>query len=213
MSINLLIIHDHQLFIEGLKSILQSEIGITVIGEANSYTQLENLLQRPLKPDVILCGAETMSADSRSLAMTVSKLDHEMAILILSPSEDVNEVYWKLDNCVMGYLTNRCGRRELLEAIHKLSCKKNYLSRETESFINQPVTTTDDIGTILLTHREKEITTLVSLGRTSAQISVQLNISKLTVDTHRKNIYKKLKISNTAGLIRFALGQNQYTHL
>lgn len=203
MNISIVIADDHQLFIDGIKSILIKEIGISIVGEANNGLQLLQILESGIKPDIILTDIRMPIMNGISATRIISKKFPAIPILVLSMYDQLSDIQEMIDAGAKGYIAKNTDKKELIAAIHIISQGKRYIGaqladihvlQEGESYKRHP-----------LSKREKQIVALVAKGRTSVQISHELNISKLTVDSHRKNIYKKLGIKNVAGLIRFGL--------
>lgn len=204
MTIKIIIADDHQLFIDGIKSILKIEIGVTFIGEAKDGLELLNLVEKGDKPNVILTDIRMPVMDGIVATRVLSKKYPNIPILALSMFDQESDVIEMMEAGASGYIVKNAGKEEMLEAIYTLHRKEQYFSKELRGklFHYQKSNVGDKKA---LTRREKEIVSLIAKGRTSVQISQELNISKLTVDTHRKNIHKKLGIASNAGLVRYAL--------
>ena len=105
-----------------------------------------------------------------------------------------------------GYLLKSCSKAELMEAITKVYNGNQYISDELEeSFVKHLKASKENAASVpRISKREKEILQLISEEHTTAQIAQELYISVTTVETHRKNLLRKLGLKNTAGLMRFA---------
>ena len=205
MKIKIIIADDHQLFIDGIKSILLKEIGIEVIAEASNGLEVLQLLEGNLLPEVIITDIRMPILNGISLTKSVSKDYPKIRVLALSMYDQTEDVIEMLDAGAKGYVTKNVDKTELVNAIHSL-VKGNYffsknLPKDIEDWFNKEYTKKD----VTLTRREKEILTLITKGRTSLQMAKQLKLSKYTIDTHRKNIHKKLGIKTNTGLVNYAL--------
>ena len=203
MSIKIVIADDHQLFIDGIKSILDSEIGISIIGEANDGLQLIKLMDRNEKPDVVLTDIRMPIMDGIVATRVISKEYPDIPVLALSMYNQESDVREMMEAGAKGYIVKNAGKKEMIDAINTLHQRKTYLSKEFGDHLKFSHTSSENHRP--LTKRETEILMLIARGKTSKQVSEQLNISKLTVDTHRKNIHKKLGITSNAGLMKYAL--------
>ena len=203
--LNIIIADDHQLFIDGIKSILLKEIGITIIAEANNGLEVIKFLDKGIAPDIIITDIRMPIVDGVSLTKTVSKEYPNIKILALSMFDQSADVMEMLDAGAKGYITKNVEKKELISALHTLQ-KGDYFFSENlpvdiqnwfkkEPLAEQPI----------LTRREKEILQLLIKGRTSLEMAKQLKISKYTIDTHRKNIHKKLGIKTNTGLVKYAI--------
>ncbi|MEM9679558.1 MAG: response regulator transcription factor [Bacteroidota bacterium] len=206
MTIEILIADDHQLFIDGIKSILSKAIDIKVIGEANNGLEVIKLLERGLQPTVILTDIRMPIMDGVLLTKTLTKTHPNIKVLALSMFDQTVDVIEMLNAGAKGYVTKNVDKTELVTALHTLMKGDYYFSKNLPKDIQdwfhkerlEPKATQ-------LTKRETEILQLIAKGRTSLQIAKQLKLSKYTVDTHRKNIHKKLGIKSNTGLVNYVL--------
>jgi Response regulator containing a CheY-like receiver domain and an HTH DNA-binding domain len=203
MTIKVVVVDDHQLFIDGIKAILKKDLGIEVIGQANNGFELLKLLERGIKVDVIMIDIRMPVMDGIMTTRVLKKEYPDIAVLVLSMYNQEEDLQEMISAGARGYLVKNASKAEMVEAVHAVYNKKEFVSAELKSEHNAP--TREYLTKIKLTRREKEILNLVAKGRTSLQIANTLTISKMTVDTHRKNIHKKLGISSNAGLVRYAL--------
>ena len=204
MMIRIVIADDHQLFIDGIKSILNKEIGIQIVGEANNGLELIKCIDAT-KPDVVLTDIRMPIMDGVAVTRTLTQEHPKIAVLAVSMYDQGVDVIEMLEAGAKGYVTKNVEKKELLEAIHTLYKGQNYVSK------NLPIDIKDWLAAVqkpkqeLLTRREKEIVRMIARGRTTLQIAESLNLSKYTIDTHRKNIHKKLGIKSNTGLVSYAL--------
>ncbi|WP_299523286.1 response regulator transcription factor [Winogradskyella sp.] len=206
MSIKVIIADDHQLFIDGIKSILSKALEIETIGEANNGVEVLKLLENGLSPDIILTDIRMPVLDGVSLTKTLTKDYPKIKVLALSMFDQTPDVIEMLDAGAKGYVTKNVEKKELITAIHTL-VKGDYffsdtIPKEIKNWFNKESNLSQESD---LTKREKEILQLIVKGRTSLEIANQLHLSKYTIDTHRKNIHKKLGIKTNAGLVNYAL--------
>jgi len=205
MTIKIIIADDHQLFIDGIKSILSKEIDIAIIGEANNGLEILRLLEKGLQPDIILTDIRMPIIDGVSVTKMLTKDYPDIPVLALSMYDQSADVIEMLDAGAKGYVTKIVEKKELIFAIHTLVKGEYYFCKDLSNDVKQWL----DIGlkskTRILTRREKEVILLIAKGRTSLQIAQQLKLSRYTVDTHRKNIHNKLGIKTNTGLVNYAL--------
>ncbi|WP_298761408.1 response regulator transcription factor [uncultured Psychroserpens sp.] len=206
MIIKILIVDDHQLFIDGIKSILSKSIDIETIGEANNGLEVLKLLEGGLQPDVILTDIRMPIMDGTTLTKTLSKEYPKLKVLALSMFDQTVDVIEMLEAGANGYVTKNVDKSELDLAIHTV-VKGDYffsanLPKDIQDWFHNESIPPDNQ---LLTKREIEILQLIVKGRTSLQMAKHLSLSKYTIDTHRKNIHKKLGIKSNTGLVNYAL--------
>ena len=205
MSIRIIIADDHQLFIDGIKSILSKEIGISIIGEANNGLALYKLIEEGANPHVILTDIRMPILDGVSVTKMLSKDFPNIKVLALSMYDQSLDVIEMLDAGAKGYVTKNVEKAKLILAIHTLAKGDYYISdtlpKDIETwFSNERISSEKP-----LTRREKEILHLIAKGRTTLEMAKELKLSRLTIDTHRKNIHKKLGIKSNTGLVKYAL--------
>lgn len=207
MKIRIVIADDHQLFIDGLKSILSQEIGIQVIGEANNGLELIRLLNQTSAPDLILTDIRMPVMDGIQACREITAKYPGIPVMALSMYDQPSDIAEMVDAGAKGYLLKNADKEQMIRAIYSLHKFRHYFSPELTRIVAKHKTSAEQ-KSLPLTRREKEILNSIAKGRTSLQIAQELHISKLTVDTHRKNMLKKLGISTTAGLIKYALQLN-----
>jgi len=205
MTIKVIIADDHQLFIDGLKSILSKAIDISIVGEANNGLDVLKLVERGIQPDIIITDIRMPIIDGVSLTKMLTKDYPKIKVLTLSMFDQSIDVFEMLEAGAKGYVTKNVEKKELVLAINTLVKGEYYFSQNLPKDIKSWYEKDTIINDKSLTRREKEILSLLVKGRTSIQMSIQLKISKYTIDTHRKNIHKKLGIKSNTGLVNYAL--------
>lgn len=203
MSIKVVIVDDHQLFIDGIQAILSTDLSIEVIAHAHNGFELLKYLENNPSPDIVMMDIRMPIMDGIMTSRIVSKEYPDIAILALSMYNQEEDVQEMMSAGAKGYMVKNAGKKEMIEALYSLNNKKKFFSKEIREKLNNDTLVHSDMKK--LTRREKEILNLIAKGRTSVQIAAALSISKMTVDTHRKNIHKKLGTNSNAGLIKYAL--------
>ncbi|QIA08166.1 response regulator transcription factor [Draconibacterium halophilum] len=205
MNIRIIIADDHQLFIDGIKSILANELDISIIAEASNGLELINLLDSGKHPDIIITDIRMPVMDGISATKIISKNHPKIPILALTMFDQNADVYEMLEAGAKGYITKEVDRKELTQAIHAIVSGKNYFSKNLPVNYAAWVKAKLTENIIELTRREKEILQLIIKGRTTLEIAQELKLSKFTIDTHRKNIHKKVGTKSNMGLVNYAL--------
>ncbi len=196
-SLTIAIADDHKLFIEGIRSVTKEVSWLQWVGEA--HTAKEALvLYKATKPDVLLL--DYYFPDGKGIEVANQILsENPAAIIILLSMEDDNDIIYQCKTAgVMGYLIKNLSSDELIEAIEEASMGIPVFMwsvDKTPAFNKQA-----DI----LSKREKEIVHWIRNGLTSQEIAAKLFLSTYTVDTHRRNILRKLELKNTAMMIQYA---------
>jgi DNA-binding NarL/FixJ family response regulator len=203
--ISVYIVDDHSVVIEGIYSLLQREKNIEVIGYA---TNADNCVQYFLRhtADIILMDISLPDMSGIELCKLIKTSYPGIMVLALSTFNEGTYVRKMMENGASGYLLKNAGRQEIIDAIQLVMKGKIYFSFEAGHAL-KAITEQQD-ATPPITKREKEVLAEIADGLTNQQIAGKLFISIDTVESHRKNLYSKLNVKNTAMLIRFAVENN-----
>ncbi|MEH0153809.1 response regulator transcription factor [Limibacter armeniacum] len=203
--IRIIIADDHQMFIDGLKSLLIDEPDIQVVGEAHNGQEVLDLLDK-VEANFIIMDISMPDMDGIQATEAVLKKKPDIKVLGLSMHNDKDFISNMLKVGAQGYILKNTGKKELVNAVKTIWEGENYLSKEVSqtlltSFMKKPKEK-DEVEK--LSKREMEILTNIAEGLTTQDIADKLFISKNTVETHRKNLLFKLKAKNTAELVNVA---------
>lgn len=207
--IRVLIVDDHQMFIDGLKSLLRKEKNISVVAEAlDGASALEILKEQEI--DLMITDINMPGMSGTELTRKVKEDFPNVKVMVLTMYNERGIVSEILMTEAEGYILKNTGKQELLNAISKIADSGTYYSNEVASIMMDTVKKEKKIAenTKSLTPREIEIIRLITREYSSAQIAETLFISPRTVDTHRKNILQKTNSKTIVGLIRFAFENN-----
>ena len=205
MNIELIIADDHQLFIDGLKSILSKELDIQIIGQANNGLEVIKLIESGKRPNILLTDIRMPIVDGIALTKMISKEYPDIQVLAVTMFDQSIDVIEMLDAGAKGFVTKNVKKSELVQAIHTLMKGGYYFSENLPKDVQKWFDAEHKKPESILTRREKEILQLLAKGRTTLQMARELKISKYTIDTHRKNIHKKLGIKTNTGLVNYFL--------
>lgn len=199
--IKVFIVDDHQIVIEGIKSLLQNQDYIEIVGSANAA---QNCLQflKSKTIDVILMDINLPDINGIELCGIIKNEYPNIQVIALSTHNQGSYIRKMIENGASGYLLKNTDKHEILKAISTVNDGKSYLTVEAERSLRYENELQNKLPK--LTKREKEVLTNIANGMTNLQISEKLFISIDTVDSHRKNLHTKLNVKNTAMLIRFA---------
>jgi DNA-binding NarL/FixJ family response regulator len=203
--ISVYIVDDHELIIEGIVSFLQKEKNIKVAGYAITATACIDFFKSNTA-DVILMDINLPDMSGLDLCKHIKLNYPGIAIIALSTLNQGSYIKQIIENGANGYLLKNADKEEILQAIATVQKGNTFFSFEAGKTYKAANEKT--IGLPVLSKREKEILKLIADGLTNIEISKQLFISIDTVDTHRKNLYAKLKVNNIAQLIKRAMENN-----
>jgi DNA-binding NarL/FixJ family response regulator len=196
---------DHEILIGGLVKIIEGENEFEIVGTAGTVQDTMDQLSRK-KVDLLITDYNLPDDDGLSLVRKVKRKYPEMKILILSMHDEGHLVKEILKEGINGYLVKKDSQKELIEALYSVKAGKIYLSSDINSMLIRNLNHQEE--TRLLTDREREVLQLIAKEYTNKQIAEELFISERTVETHRKNIFRKTKTNNLVGLIKFAYANN-----
>ncbi len=210
-SIRIILADDHQLFRDGIKSLLEDVGDITVTGEASNGKELLDML-KGLTPDLIILDITMPDISGIEITKIIADEYPSVNVLILSMHNEEEFIINTLKAGAKGYLPKDIGKTELLQAIYKIHSGSEYFSKNiSDTFLKNFIHRTK-IGlegdNPVLTPREIEIVKLVSEGFKNQEIADKLFISVRTVDAHKNNIMKKLKLKSTVDIVKFAIKNN-----
>lgn len=206
--ISILIIDDHRLFNDGLRSMLSDTPDLIIIGQIyHSREALAAFSQH--RPDVWLIDFNMPELDGLALTRQLITQFGSQQILILSMYGEERYIDDFKKAGASGYMLKTSTKDELLTAIRTVAAGNTYFDpklADQKQFSNH----TDDVflKKYKLSPREVEIIRYIKQGLSSPQIAEKLNLSPHTIETHRKNIHAKLGISTVAELVRFAIEVN-----
>jgi DNA-binding NarL/FixJ family response regulator len=203
-KIRLLIADDHQLLLDGLISMLQTEKDFEISGTAcNGYEVLS--LAENNTYDICLMDINMPRMDGIDAAKLMKQRNPEIKIIILTTYNDKEIINEILQEGICGYLLKNSSKLELIAAIRKVAAGGMYFSDEVHEKIMQGYTKMKSKEEpVVFTPREIDILQLLVKEYNNEKIAEILNISYRTVETHRKNMMHKTKSHNIAGLLKFA---------
>lgn len=201
----ILLVDDHTILLDGVKSLLGREEDLQVVGQAGSAEAALEFLKKQ-DVDLIITDYSMPGMDGLSLLNTVKRIAPDTKIILLSMHDEVHLVKEILKAGVNGYVLKKDTHKELLSAIHDVKNGKVYLSSDVNKMLITNLHNPDEGK--LLTDREREILKLIAKEYTNKNIAEELFISERTVETHRKNIFRKTGTNSLVGLIKFAYANN-----
>lgn len=199
MNVNVFIVDDHHMVIEGIRSLLLNEKNIEWMGHATNAASCLSFLKQQ-KPDVILMDINLPDKSGTDLCKEVKQLYPSVLILGLSTFNQQPIIKNMMENGASGYVLKNATKEELMSAINTIMTGKTYLSFEAASSLRE-----QPQNIPLISRREKEVLLLIAEGFTNGEIAEKLFISVPTVNTHRKSLLEKFEAKNTAILIGKAI--------
>ena len=214
MSIRIALCDDHQIIREGLRSLLDKQKDMTVVGEGTNGHDAIRLAQES-SPDVMVIDVAMPDLNGISAARRLRLDFPTLRILALSMHSDKHFVTGMLEAGASGYMLKDCAFSELATAIRALMGGGIYISPRIAGDVlhefAQRVKPTRKATGVELTDREKEILQLIAEGHSTKKISSTLHVSVKTVETHRQHIMQKVGVHNIASLTKYAIREGLTT--
>ncbi|MBI3219406.1 MAG: response regulator transcription factor [Bacteroidetes bacterium] len=202
--IKILIIDDHPLVCDGIKTMLKDESSVEVVNASKTATEALSYLSNH-DPDIILLDISLPDMSGLELCDRIRSMNKKVKIIGLTSTNEASIITGLLQRGGNGYLLKNMERDELIEAIHTVQKDKVFLSRAAnDKILEQFQSRVAAEENFLLTRREKEILQLLADGLTGPQIAEKLFLSPLTIETHRKNLFKKFKVHSVQLLLKVA---------
>lgn len=208
-KIRVLLVEDHTIVRKGIRSLLDDEREIEVVGEAengrDAVAQAETLV-----PDIVVMDHTMPLLNGLEATRQIRKLLPQVQVLILTMHTSEEYVFQFLQAGAAGYLVKQTAPTELLSAIRSIHAGDSFLSPTiSKAVISEYVRAGENCGRpasdSVLTDREREILQLIAEGHTNQAIGQQLQISVKTVGVHRLNLMQKLDLHNLADLTKYAI--------
>jgi len=205
------IVDDHTLFREGLRTILEMEDDIEVVADAENAEDIVELVWQT-KPDVLLLDIRMPQGSGLDAVPAVLRISPRTQVLVLTASDEKEEHVRAFRLGAKGVVLKDSARQTLMQAIHTVCAGQVWVdARMTGTLVEElaqlgpdssAVVTRDENG---LTEREREIVRLVATGQKNREVGATLSISERTVKTHLTNIFQKLGVRDRVGLVMYVL--------
>jgi len=201
----IVLVDDHSILLDGLKKLIQEDDMLTVVDAVSNLPDAIRSIDKH-KPDLVITDYNLGEDDGLALVQKVKRILPNTKFIVLSMHDESHLVKEILKEGVNGYVLKKDTKDELLEAIYSVRGGKMYLSNDINSMLVKSLYEPDEGK--LLTTREREILQLIAKEYSNKDIAEELFISERTVETHRKNIFRKTKTNSIVGLIKFAYANN-----
>jgi DNA-binding NarL/FixJ family response regulator len=213
-SIKVILVDDHQLVRDGIRSLIKDAKNIEVIEEASDgYELLEKL--KLTKPDIIVLDISMPRLSGIETTKKITDEFPDVKVLVLSMFTSEEYIFNAIKAGAKGYLPKNTSKKELLEAIYSINAGNEYFSDSIsniilKSYIKKTKTNDDYSGKKqnVLSSRELEVLTLFAEGNTNQEMAEKLFLSIRTVESHKNHIMQKLELKTTVDLVKFAIKNN-----
>ncbi len=206
MPVQILLADDHKIFADSLSLLLSGFKGVEVVGQVNNGKQVLSFLEN-FPVDVVLSDLHMPNMNGVEMILHIRQQFPTVKVLMLTMAEDSLHIREALQAGADGYILKSTGKEELEKALSTIMAGKQYISDRVLEELYRQTEPADKAADLLtaLTNREIDVIKLIAEEHNSNQIAEKLFISLNTVETHRKNLFKKLNVKNSLGVIKFAL--------
>ena len=203
MRIRVLLVDDHLMMRQGLKTLLERE-GIDVVGEAADGRDAIRLA-RQLRPDVAVVDLVMPLLNGIDAAREITKVSRKTKAILLTMHTEDRYVIEALKAGIKGYVLKTQAASDLVVAISQVSQGTTYLSPGASGALAEAYLGKTDFPEPPLTSRQRQVLQLVAEGKTTKEVAAVLGVSVKTAESHRASLMDKLCIHETAGLVRYAI--------
>ena len=208
MSIKIILADDHTIMREGLRSILENELHMHVVAQAEDGRTAVELVKK-LKPDLVIMDISMPEMNGIEAAHRINEEMPGVKIIALSMHADKRYVSEMLNAGASAYLLKHSAMDELQQAIQTVLANKKYISPNIAGVVIDDYlrhrAADPPVVTASLTAKEREVLQLIAEGKSTKEIASILHVSVPTIDTHRQHIMEKLDIYNIAELTKYAI--------
>lgn len=207
-KVKLLVVDDHPMLRGGIVSVFNNMDSLQVIAEASNGAEALECINKEV-PDVVLMD---INMDGKLDVVTTEEIRSrwpEVKVIAFSMHQEVQVIRRMLKAGASGYLLKNASHQELVKAIEAVKRGENYYGQEVLDIMTDSITsgTEEPHADVVLSNREKEVLHYVAKEFTNQEIADEIDVSLRTVETHKRNLIKKLRVKNVVGLVRFALEQ------
>jgi DNA-binding NarL/FixJ family response regulator len=208
-KIKIIIADDHPMMRSGVKSVLLTDLQIEIIAEAKDGEEAYGLILKH-QPDVALLDVEMPKMTGLEIARRIASENIKTRIVFLTMYKEEDMFNEAMDSGAHGYVLKENAVEDVLESVKTVAENRYYISPNISGYLVKRLNTQKDFATQQpsindLTKSERAILKFISQEKTSQQIADKLHISYKTVENHRNNISKKLNLSGTHSLVKFAI--------
>ncbi len=206
MTTRILLVDDHQMMREGLRAILEKDDSLSIIGEASDGREGVRAAQE-LRPDVVVMDVAMSGMNGIEATRQIRDLSPNIHVVALSSHSDRRYVNSILEAGASSYILKAAAHDQLIRGIDAARRGLKYLCPGVTSGIIERAVQQGAPGSVfaILGPREREVLQLLAEGLTSSQIAQRLSVATSTVETHRRNIMRKLDTHNVAELTKYAI--------
>jgi len=214
MSIGVLLVDDHAIIRDGLRSLLEKQQDMEVLADTNEGRKAVELV-REMSPDVVIMDVTMAGLNGIEATRVITAEFPKVKVVALSIHSQRRFIAEMLSAGAAGYVLKECLFDELVQAIQAVAAGGRYLSPRimgvvVEDYVKR-LSTTADLPLAALTGREREVLQLVAEGKSTKEIALDLHVSTKTIEANRRQIMEKLDVHSVAELTKCAVREGLTT--
>lgn len=211
MNIRVLLADDHSVLRDGLRFLLDAQADISVVGDAADGAEAVLAANR-LQPDIVLMDIAMPKLNGIEATHEICQQTQKTNVIVLSMHSSIEHILRALRAGAQGYLLKESAGAEVVDAVHSVYGGHCYFSpKVSDALVEQHIrksAASEKLDPLsLLSHRERQVLQLIADGNSNAEIADILFLSPKTVETYRSRLMRKLKITDLATLVKFAIKQ------
>jgi len=204
VSLRILVADDYALVRRGVCSILKSQAGWTICGEASDGHQAAQMA-KDLKPDVVILDIGMPGLNGLDATRQILAENEEQRILILTINDSEGLIRAGLSAGARGFVLKSDAAKDLVIAVQALERHRTFFTARVQDILESYFPTSGLKAMPILTSREREVLELIAQGKTTREIAAALGCSVKTAETHRSNFMQKLKLHSASEVILYAI--------
>jgi DNA-binding NarL/FixJ family response regulator len=204
-SIGVILCDDHAIFRQGMRVTLESSESLEILGEAENGEECLDLVSE-VHPNVVFLDINMPVMDGIECLKRLKDEYPEVKVVALTQYDEKRFIKQMLKYGADGYILKTTSRKEMLKAIETVMSGGVYLAEEADKQM-QGLKTAGEGSSLFpdLSDREKEVIRLMCEGLSTREIAERVHLSVHTIESHRSNVFKKVGVTNVAGLVRWAV--------
>ena len=207
--IKIVIVDDHTLMRSGLKSMMENQADMTVLGEAADGIEALALLEKcSIKPDIVLLDVSMPNMSGLDCLKEISSRWPKLKVILLTMYEDPHYLKEAFANGAMGYVLKKAADDVLFQAIRQVFAGKPFLQSDVGTALITGIRKEPQSQNILqkpLSEKEKQVLSLISMGYSNAEIADQMQVSVKTIETYKYRLMEKIGVKKRSGLVKYAI--------
>lgn len=209
-DIQIMLVDDHDIIRDGIRVLLEDEIGFHITAEAENGQEAVNACSEH-DIDIIIMDISMPEMNGIEATKKIKKKHPDIKVLALTMMDEDQHIRQMIEAGASGYILKSSGKEELVNAITSILDGSHYFSQDAAFSVMMDLVkdgSNSGTGSAKLTERELEVLELIVKEYTNQEIADELFISIRTVDSHRRNLLQKTGAKNTAGLVMYAIKNN-----